>query len=344
MPTSFIDKLKRSAPAGRLLAAKVRRQSQRALPLIRPVRVDSHAPSQGISCVCVVRDETLRLPDFLRHYRRLGIRRFIFLDNGSIDHTRELILDQPDSDLYVTDASFKDARFGVLWANALIRTLLPGQWVLYADADEQLIYDGCEDHGLDRLIHHLEQAGRRSLPCMMLDMYGAGAIRDLVPAPSDRLFDLCPLYDGDGYSIGSPEATRWVQPRIVHHQGGPRERLFSTSAKRFRSDIAKTPLARWDADVVQIYSHALYPFALNFGHPTGCLAHFKLLGDFHERAIRAKTLNNHYSGSAEYRLYLERLEIEPDLSATYEASRQYLTSGSLVESGLMSEIDWNASH
>lgn len=42
------------------------------------------------------RNESLRLPAFLRHYRNLGVNRFFIVDNESTDGSTEYLVTQPD--------------------------------------------------------------------------------------------------------------------------------------------------------------------------------------------------------------------------------------------------------
>ena len=41
-----------------------------------------------ILAMATVRNEVVRLPFFLDHYRKLGVGHFLFVDNGSDDGTR----------------------------------------------------------------------------------------------------------------------------------------------------------------------------------------------------------------------------------------------------------------
>lgn len=337
--STLIGTLKRSALASPLLVAHRRFRSSRSIKDIAEIRAGRPVGDGEIVCVSVMRNEMLRLPDFFRHYRALGLEKFIVIDNGSTDGTREFLLDQPDVDLYSCLAPYPDSHFGIYWSTGLLRRLGIRGWVLQVDADEHLVYDGCERLGLDDLVRLLEDSGRRSLPTMMLDMYPLGPISDAAPGPDDRLVDICPLFDADGYRL-LEKSRRWEVPRLRHYAGGPRERLFSDSRRTFHCELAKTPLVRWDPGVTYIHSHSVYPFDLNFGAPTGGLLHFKLMKDFHDRARDAVSQLNHYAGSIEYRQYMARLDQEPGLSAAFEGSRRYQDSRSLIDAGLMTPIDW----
>ena len=81
----------------------------------------SDLPAIGGDEVLVVgclRNEMLRLPAFLEHYRRLGVSRFLLVDNGSDDGSRELLLAQPDVTVFHTDQSYAESGCGIAWHTA----------------------------------------------------------------------------------------------------------------------------------------------------------------------------------------------------------------------------------
>ena len=94
--------------------------------------------ADGISLFSVMRNEVDFLPRFLEHYRRLGVARFVIVDNNSADGSRELLFRQPDVDLYHTAKSYAAANGGTLWVDGLIYAQASGKWVLHVDADELL--------------------------------------------------------------------------------------------------------------------------------------------------------------------------------------------------------------
>src|SRR5579871_222638 len=90
----------------------------------RPITISA----QSHVVLSVVRNESLRLPYLLTHYRRLGFDRFIFVDNGSTDGTTELLLQQPDCAVVHTKDRFGDGRgAGLLWKNTLLDTFCQGR-------------------------------------------------------------------------------------------------------------------------------------------------------------------------------------------------------------------------
>src|SRR5690606_14778872 len=76
---------------------------RRAARELRPVKTLAPAAADAITLVACMRDEAIRLPDFLRHYRDLGVSRFILIDNHSRDGSRELALAAPDVELLLAE-------------------------------------------------------------------------------------------------------------------------------------------------------------------------------------------------------------------------------------------------
>ncbi|MEM8537901.1 MAG: glycosyltransferase family 2 protein, partial [Pseudomonadota bacterium] len=142
------------------------------------VRIDRTHLIKGDSILCFacVRNEVVRLPYFLAHYRGLGVTHFLFVDNGSDDGTAELLSDQPDVSLWCTQHSYRLARFGMDWLGWLQWRYGSGRWCLTVDADELLIYAGWETRDLQALTAWLEQQQLASLGALMVDLYPKGPI------------------------------------------------------------------------------------------------------------------------------------------------------------------------
>jgi hypothetical protein len=108
--------------------------------------------SSAASLYAIVYNEMFFLPAFFDHYRRLGVQQFLILDDGSDDGTERFLREQPDcvllgspfkfgQPLIVTsnDGRQSHGRAGIYWKRLIPQHLLPGEFALYADADEFLI-------------------------------------------------------------------------------------------------------------------------------------------------------------------------------------------------------------
>jgi hypothetical protein len=148
------------------------RPKQRADPVIHPI--DSRPIDIGadeIVAVDKLRNEMLRLPDFLRHHRRLGVGRFLAIDDCSDDGTREFLLDQPDVHVFEIHEPFAESRGGARWTSAVLDQFAPGRWALTIAADELFAHPGCETFDLRWLRSYLDSTCADCLTAEMVDMY-----------------------------------------------------------------------------------------------------------------------------------------------------------------------------
>ena len=299
------------------------------------VQLDSNRLPDGRDGIWVfscVRDEMLRLPDFVRHYRCLGANRFFLIDNGSSDGTHRWLVEQPDVHVFAASSSYAASYYGVHWLNGLLAEYGVGGWVLVADADELLVYPDCEVLSLPRFVKRLESQNADALLTFLLDMYPPGPLRDARYEPGDGLLEAAPYFDVDSYSHGDYRGFASVPLR-----GGARSRLFWQTGRDYRGKppfLPKVPLVRWRRGLAYRASTHLLD-GVTCASTTGALLHFKLLADFCGRARREVERGEHWDEAAQYAVYAETLSSCPDLDPIYEGSVRYQGSEQLVELGLM---------
>lgn len=283
---------------------------------------------------CCARNEATRLPSFFDHYRRLGVGRFLFVDNDSVDATRPFLLGQPDTHVFHAAGSYAASNYGVDWLNALLQRWGEKHWVVVVDADELLVYPGCETEPLPALARRLDARGHDALACFLLDMYADGPIRAARLAMGDSMLETCPYFDADGY-----DPVRRGPHAGVPARGGARRRLFwpPGSAHRGRPPyLPKFPLVRWSTG--RAYRASTHEIAGVRPAPiSGALLHFKLVADFAERCDVEIERGEHWGGAAQYSAYAAGMQAQPDLSAMYQGSTRWRDSRQLVELGLLRE-------
>jgi glycosyltransferase involved in cell wall biosynthesis len=295
---------------------------------IEPVRVLPEPEPRDIVCLLKCRDESLRLPDFLAHHRKLGVDRFVVIDNGSSDATSELILDQSDTDLFRTDASLLEASAGITWFQHLLDRYGSGRWYLVFDADELIAYEGMEDRDLHHAAENLDRRRRLALTAYIVDMYPNGPVDELAYRPGDSLIAACPLFDGSGYEIADRPG------RAGRLTGGPRQRVLGWTPY-----LRKTPFFRH----TPLFAHRTIHVPVARRHspkPEAALLHFKLLADFRAKVDAAVTDRQYWKRSAEYEAIQASLGKILDLDFRYEGSRPYQGAGSFIDAGLMCPFPW----
>ena len=263
-----------------------------------------------ILCFSTVRNEMLRLPHFLQHYRNLGIGHFLFVDNGSNDGTADYLRAQPDVSLWQTQHSYKAARFGMDWLVWLLFRYGHGHWCLTVDADEILIYPFCDTRTLSELTHWLDRNKASSFGSLLLDLYPKGALGQQSYQAGKDPFELLRWFDGDELLDG-----------IRHHEhhisirGGVRARVFFHDQPQNAPDMNKIPLVKWRRPYVYASStHSLLPAKLNDVLGTsqnrktsGVLLHSKFLPDIVDKSAEEIQRKEHFSYGQDNEGYYHRL-------------------------------------
>lgn len=314
-------------------------RSRHQLTLVQDNR--ARIGKESILCFTTLRNEVIRLPYFLDHYRALGVGHFLLVDNGSNDGSAEFLRGQQDVSIWHTTASYRASRFGVDWLNWLKMRYGHGRWVLVVDADEILIYPDWDTRRLPELTQWLDSQGQRSMGAMMLDMYPKGSPDKHSYAPDQDPFDLLCWFDAYGY---------WVQrQRKLDNfwlQGGPRARCYFADNPRRAPTLNKIPLVRWNRRYAFTNStHSALPSFLNHTFDedgrekvSGVLLHSKFLPGTAERAAEEKARDEHFMVGLRYQDYYDWLSQSPDLWCP--ESVRYTGWQQLLDLGLISRGDW----
>lgn len=305
------------------------RKLARSVELAPSVRQRQPAPGSP-TLISVIRNERPRLDAFLAHYRALGVRSFLFLDNGSVDDSTELLAAQDDCGVFKAPGPFSWQRKQA-WIHTLIQKHDPAAWYLVVDADEKLVFDQCEHHTIDELIQWLQSRGLKRARALLIDVYPQGpllAADDSAP-PEPHCW-----FDAQGYIT----RRKRHMPSVT---GGPRYRAFGSAGQPLDPELTKFPLFRAAPGDIMSNPHHHYPYADNF--PSPCLLgllHEKFDKDFAQRVAVAVREGQYWNGSAEYRAYAQALKDNPSLELWNENSRTYERSADLVTSKLIEPIDW----
>lgn len=297
-------------------------------------------PKDGVLLFCVLRNEATRLPYFLEFYRDAGVAHFLVVDNGSDDGTSELLADQDDCSVWHTDASYRDARFGLDWLTWLYIKHGHNRWCLMADVDELLIYDGCEDRKLPALVKALEAGGYQGLGALMLDLYPNGALGGQSYEAGQDPLEVLTHFEAGPFrqERQKPKDNLWLQ-------GGMRERVFFADTPEKSPTLNKVPLIKWHRSYAWVNScHSLLPRKLNFIYdgpegaaPSGVLLHTKFLPEIVSKSETERQRRQHFHHPEQFENYYRTIEEKPILAT--EDSVRYLGPKQLAELGLMSRRD-----
>ncbi len=321
----------------RLLLRALRKRHE-----IRPVidRTDAIRPGDVLAFL-TLRNEAHRLPFFLQHYRALGVRHFLAVDNASDDGGDGVLAAQPDVSLWRTQASYRASRFGMDWLQGLLMRHGHGHWCLTVDADELLIYPHHDSRPLPALTDWLEAQGEAAFGALMLDLYPKGPLDTATHHPGQDPTEVLGWYDSGNYTITlKPDlGALWIQ-------GGPRSRQFFAQTPQRGPTLTKVPLVKWHWRYAWLNStHSLLPRGLNRIHdadggekPSGVLLHTKFLPGIGDKSTEEKSRRQHFGAPGEFDAYYDALAAAPDL--WHPASTPWRGWRQLEAQGLMSRGGW----
>lgn len=264
---------------------------------------------------CVLRNSLEYLDAFMAHYRGLGIREFVMVDNGSTDGTREYLMRCSDVRLYENHDSFRSAAHGVAWINPLVTKHAMGRWALFVDIDEHLVFPHMDQgRSLPDLVQYAQSTGAGCFGSFMLDMY---------PSSSSAKEG----FAGHRYFDGSYE--RYPSPTLPFFtvQGGIRGRF---TGRYFL--ITKAPLARVDKGFLFLENNHLHSYQPP-SEVTTALLHYKFIGDAVARFETEVKRREHFLGGQLYKDMFARLSTSALPRGLW--TRKYKGDAQLVRMGLM---------
>lgn len=279
-----------------------------------------------IVAICIEKNDLLKLKKFIEYHRKLGVDRFVILDNDSNDGTAEYLLEQKDVVLLRTKVPYSTPRREA-WINRIISYYGYNRWYYVADSDELLAYNDCENRSLKDLAEFYEREKIVRARALLLDMYAKDYYYK--NGCDDDYFEKCAYFDKDTYY-------KHKDKRFDSYMGGPRERVFGISPC-----VTKYPFVFFRKNDVYIYSHFLYPYKDNFGDECRLvLMHYKFLPGEKKKIKQAVKDGNYYNGSIYYRHYLDAIE-KDRMNFFCESTCKYDDDKSLEKINIYKKIDWD---
>ncbi len=267
------------------------------LELLSDLGMQEYLLRENLVVVSVVRNEMTMLPQFLEHYRGLGVKCFIFVDNCSNDGTREYLLAQKDTIIYSADTEYKYSHYGVAWQQAVLGNHCLGKWVLLADADEFLVYDKSESTPLPTIIKKLEADKDNAALTYMIDMYPYDEL-DKADFKHGKVFELAPYYDKDALIELKFGGGMYSNSR--NFVNGLRHRLAPSRINAYVSQkYALFKYFPW----IRLCEGIHYSANMQVSDKPVYFAHFKYHSGFKEKVNLEVRRKQHYNNAEEYQKY-----------------------------------------
>lgn len=282
--------------------------------------------------IAKIRNERVRLPGLLAHYRAMGVRAFVFIDNGSSDGSTDYLAEQTDVEIVSIPLDFRLANQGMDWVNAVRAALPAASWTIYVDADEYLVYDGWPEVGIDAYLAGLPDACN-AVVGFMLDMYPRAEVASV--RAGDDLLAGAPCFDRHYHFRRRPQRPWDRSAPNIEFVGGPRVRTVSSLAREARTGwityalrgqldrLLRIVPARWRRVVIEAFPAtmpALKKTPILRGHDIhyanshdtrgavyarmNCvLLHFKFTSEFINKIDQEIERGQYYRFGAEYMYY-----------------------------------------
>ncbi len=291
--------------------------------------------NRDVVVLCSFRDGEVYLPHFLNYHRRLGVKHFVFMDNGSIDKSIKYICNQPDTTLFQSCLPYK--KYKNLFKRFLCNKYARNNWALLLDIDECFDFPKSDEVGLAQLISYLDHHGYTSVAGHMLDMFADCPVFE---PPSDetdlskhyRYYDLHCLIE-EPYSTMFGYTNTLVDEGINTLYGGVRYRFFG-----YKDLLTKHPLFRLSGGMgITTNAHDItYSKVADF---TIVLYHYKFTSDFSSILNRALNEESYASESISYKSIKKGFSENPKLSLMTPESRELNSINELLENGFLRASD-----
>lgn len=309
----------------RLLGGRARYIAPSATPHLFSYEGRAIAPLQAndIPLVVQIRNGRRYLPSFLAHYRKLGVTRFVFVDDASDDGSAEYLAGMADVDLYSSNLNYMESGRGILFKEEIIRRYGGNRWWVFVDIDEYLIFEDAEARTLKDLLPALEKRGIERFLAPLLDMYPHGDVDAARFDGSDLTmpWEVAGAFDKTGYFVR-------FKGKDWEIRGGMRYRVFNNWV-----ELAKFPLMYVRDQTYFRSIHYPRPAFENSVPILGNLLHFKIFDDYAASIERAAVEGRHFGGAKHYRLALNAINnsqprfFVPDISEVFTSSSQLLDLG-----------------
>lgn len=292
----------------------------------------SQIPKDGVVVLCLLRNGSALINEFIGHYLSLGASHIVFLDNGSDDNTIEIA--RKYSKVTILRSLFPFSNGG----NMRLREYLTdrwgwNRWSLCVDIDEFFEYPNSEIVSLDSFVKYLDQHGFTAVISQMLDMFpkeiARGEQRDF-KRHEHCYYMINNLLQGE-YKLCDP-AVQKNSPEWTHHtlRGGVRSAMFAAAPF-----LTKHPLIRRS----RLTRRNRFGHLLDIGivaDVESILLHYKFFGDFFEHVANAVTEEQYYKASREYKLYHHFLKSLDKLVFPTEEAEVWNSTNKLIEQKVIS--------
>lgn len=289
-----------------------------------------------VSVFCLVKNGMEHLPAFLEHYNNLGVKHFIFVDNGSTDGTVGFLRDKYNVTVFDTEIPHKYYENEI--RRTVIQNLIRDSWCLCVDIDELWDYPYSDRISIKSFLEYLNGNGYTAVISYMLDMFpekldfnnsGKGGEWK----KSYVYYDLTKIKKSKYFSQNNNfcNYNKLADRSMKYYFGGIRLKHFGSKSSRYV--LIKHPLIFMDGKVEPVTD----PHYCNKSYiaDVSCvIKHYKFTSSFKERLNSSKN-DYDFFGRCEHEEYHKTLNDNENISF-YSATAEKLENvNDLLQSGFI---------
>ncbi|MEH6738858.1 MAG: glycosyltransferase family 2 protein [Sulfitobacter sp.] len=295
-----------------------------------------HVPEGEVLAIVLVRDGAYYLDAFFEYYRKLGIKYFAFIDNGSTDDTIARI--RNEEGCVVDRAVLPLAQYEDLMRGYPAQKYGQNRWCLYVDMDEQFDFEGRETHGLPALIRYLETRGDTALMAQMLEMFPhapLAAVKDFSFGQSLEAFEHYDISTVGQFEYHSPQiefeallrGNSLTSDALMFQFGGVRGKVFGEMCC-----LTKHPLIFNGSDVIAA-PHPHLSQNVIVSDFTAVIRHYKFAGNVAARDAASADSGDLAHGEDQARL--DVLSAQSELTLYSDAAQKWSGFEPLYDAGFL---------
>ena len=290
-----------------------------------------------LAVVCLVRNGSEYLNAFFSHYRLMGIRHFIFVDNGSADSTVPFLKQQPDVTLYTTDLLHKNYESEI--RRSVIEEHCRNCWCLCVDIDELFDYPCSDKLSLSGFLAYLNKRQFTAVVAYMVDMFAkqlkfGDKFNDWNLKEKYCYYDLSGIRK-TGYFAYNKNYNNYnllSDRKMRIYYGGIRQKKFKTPGSRYL--LTKHPLMFIDHRLEPV-TDAHYCNKAYIADVNAVLTHFKFIESFNEKVKESVEKQRYsYFTHCEYAAYHNALK-DTDEITFYSSKAKKYNMNDLINSGFL---------
>ena len=282
----------------------------------------------------LVRNGGAHVASSVEHYRALGARHLVFLDNGSTDGTVETLKGYEDVTVLRTGLPYK--QYNIAFKRYLIERFGRDRWTLSVDVDELFDYPFSDVVRIKALLGYLNENAYTAVVSHMLDMFPGRPLREYgPPAEEAGLKDSYRFYDISDvrtrpYSEVGEIGNVLGNEEIELLWGGVHRRVFGGSPL-----LTKHPLVFLDDRLKPMDLSDHWAGNARVADFTGLLLHYKLIDGIHAQVRREVDERRDLNLGGKYDRYSGVLREAPGLLIKNASSRELGSVNDLVGTNLV---------